>query len=217
MFSQNQSFDRLTTQANFVKPGSAASQQFVQAGVSSLQNLFKNGAASAQTTPVLQSFQVQQNGSAISFVDRDGSVYNGSVQSESVTVRNEPAPAETSAARVAPPQSQTKVAQSAGNEQQAAQNYFFRVAGMNRTLKQKVVFTGNMEAIPNVITNAQQTLKGDAGGFGGNGNVSGAGNQFQQNAANLSQQSLLSNSRIVGIAVIDNDKRVEINAVPATP
>ena len=215
--AQNRSFDQLTTQANFIKPGSATSQQFVQTGVSNRQNLFKNGAPFAQTTPVLQSFQVQQNGDAISVVDRDGSVYNGSVQSESETVRNEPAPAKTFAARATPPQSQTKAAPLAGNEQQAAQNYFFRVAGMNRTLKQNVVFTGNMEAIPNVITNAQQTLKGDVGGFGGNGNVSGAGNQFQQNAANFSQQNLLSNSRIVGTAVIDNDNRVEINAVPATP
>ena len=213
--AQNRSFDRLTTQTNSVQPVLAAAQNFVQAGVYGLQNLFKNNAASSQATPVLQSFQVQQNGDAISVVDRDGSVYHGSVRPEMATVRNEPAPAETFAARVAPPQSQTKATPSAGNEQQAAQNYFFRVAGMNRTLKQHVVFTGNFLANSGAPQTAQTS--NSFGGFGGGGGGGGvAGNQLQQAAANQSQQSLLWNSRIVGTAVIASTNQIEINAVPVT-
>jgi hypothetical protein len=211
--AQNRSFDRLATQTNSVLPGFAASQNFVQAGVSSVQNLFKNSVASAQATPVLQSFQVQQNGDAISVVDRDGSIYNGSVQPEPATVRNEPAPEEATAARVAPPQSRTKAAQSAGNEQQAAQNYFFRVAGTNRTLKQNVVFTGNLLANSGAPQMAQTSNSYGGTGGGGGG---GAGNQLQQAVANSSQQSLLSSSRIIGTAVIASTNQIEINAVPVT-
>jgi len=210
--AQNRPFDRLTMQTNSVPPGFAASQNFVQAGVFSLQNLFKNNAASAQATPVLQSFQMQQNGDTISVVDRDGSIYHGSVQPETGTVRNEPAPGETFAARIAPPQSQTKAAQSAGNEQPAARNYFFRVAGMNQTLKKNVVFTGNVLANSGATQTAQTS--NSFGGVGGGGG--GAGNQLQQATANSSQQWLLSNSRIVGTAVIASTNQIEINAVPVT-
>ncbi len=213
--AQNRFFDRLGMQTNSIPPGFAASQNFVQAGVSGLQNLFKNSAASAQATPVLQSFQVQQNGDAISVVDRDGSIYHGSLQLTNTTVLNEPAPAETFAARVAPPQSQTKGAQSAGNGQQAAQNYFFRVAGTNRTLKQNVVFTGNLQANSGAPQTAQTSNFFGGVGSGGGGGGS-AGNQLHQAAANVSQQSPLSNSRIVGTAVIASTNQIEINAVPVT-
>ena len=90
--AQNRPFDRLASQTNSGQLFLAASQNFVQAGVYSLQNLFKNNSVSAQATPVLQSFQVQQNGDAISVVDRDGSVYHGSLQLANATAGNEPAP-----------------------------------------------------------------------------------------------------------------------------
>ena len=76
--AQNRFFDRLASQTNSGQLFLAASQNFVQAGVYNLQNLFKNNSVSARATPVLQSFQVQQNGGAISVVDRDGSIYHGS-------------------------------------------------------------------------------------------------------------------------------------------
>jgi hypothetical protein len=213
--AQNRSFNRLVAQTNSGQLSFATSQNFVQAGVSSVQNLFKNSVAPAQATPVLQSFQVQQNGNVISIVDRDGSVYHGSVQPGTAMVRNEPAAVDTFAPPGALPQSQTKATPSAGNVQQAAQNYFFHVAGMNRTLKQNVVFTGNLLANSSVPQMAQSS--NSFGGFGGGGGGGGsAGNQLQQAAANQSQQSLLWNSRIVGTAVIAKTNQVEINAVPIT-
>jgi len=155
---------------------------------------------------------MRQNGDAISVVDGDGSVYHGSVRPETATVRNEPAPPGTFAVRAVPPQSQMKAAQSAGNEQQAAQNYFFRVAGTNRTLQQNVVFTGNLLANSGMPQTAQTS--NSFGGVGGGGG--GAGNQLQQAVTNASQQSPLSNSRIVGTAVIASTNQIEINAVPVT-
>jgi len=109
----------------------------------------------------------------------------------------------------APPQIQTKSVPSVVNQQQqAVQYYFFRVTGMNRTLKQNVVFSGNVEAIPGVTTNATQT-------FGGGGSGGGITQNHQQISTN--QQQLLSNSRVVGTAVIDRTNQIEINAVPVTP
>ncbi len=168
--AQNRPFDRLAPQTNSGQLFLAASQNFVQAGVYSLQNLFKNNSVSAQATPVLQSFQVQQNGGAMSVVDQDGSIYHGSVQPEVATARNELAQAELPAAPATPPQSQTQAAPLAGNRQQAAQNYFFRVAGMNRTLKQNVVFTGNLLANGGTPQPAQTSnFFGGVGGGGGGG------------------------------------------------
>ena len=215
--AQNRSFDRLVTQTISVPPGSATAQHFVPAGVSGVQNLFKNSVASAQTMPVLQSFQLQQNGEVISVVDQDGSIYHGSVRPETTTVRNQPTPAETVAERAVPPQGQFKAGQLTGAEPQAAQNYFFRVTGTNRTLKQNVVFTGNFLANSGAPQTAQTGNSfGPVGGSTGGGGGGSAGNQARQAAANQSQQSLLSNSRIVGTAVIASSNRIEINAVPVT-
>jgi type II secretory pathway pseudopilin PulG len=184
----------------------AASLSFVQAGASNVQNLFRNDSASAQTTPVLQSFAMKQNGNAISIVDRDGSVYNGSIQLVPATADNEPISRESPAT---PPPAEGKAAQLAINEQQAVQYYFFRVAGTNRTLQQNVVFTGNVLA-NNAVPQTAQTSN-SFGPVGG-----GGGNQLQQAVVNQSQQNLLSNSRIVGTVVIDRTNQIEINAVPVT-
>ena len=95
------------------KPGVTASQAFVQTGVAAnQQNLYRNVSTAAQTAPVLQSFQVLQNGDAISVVDRDGSVYQGSVQ-VAAAEREEPVGPSGAAA---PPQSQTKSVQSVATD-----------------------------------------------------------------------------------------------------
>jgi hypothetical protein len=129
-------------------------------------------------------------------------------------VRDQPASADTFAPPGAPSQAAGKADQAAENQQQSPQNYFFRVAGMNRTLKQNVVFTGNMLANSGAPQTAQNS--NSFGGFGSVGGGGGGGSQLQQAAANQSQQNLLSNSRIVGTAVIDRTNQIEINAVPVT-
>ena len=193
--------------------GVPASQSFVQSGVtSSQQNLYRNEAASAQSVPVLQSFQVLQNGDTLSVVDRDGSVYRGTMQFATGTEQNEPAPAEVMSKAAAPQQRQEKAAELTGNQQQIVQNYLFRVTGINQTLKQNVIFNGSLKILPGAASNAPQT-------FGGIGAV-GAGGAMENNnsrAATNQQQWLLSNSRIVGTAVINETNRIAINAAPVTP
>jgi len=186
------------------QPGGGASQVFVQTAAAYQQNLYRNVSASAQTVPVLQSFQVRQNGDAISVVDRDGSVYQGSVQIAAAE-REESPPLEAPSRSVTPLPDQAKAVPPAGNPQQTVQNYFFRVAGMNRTLKQNVVFSGNVEAIPGATTNVQSMV----GSIGGGGVV-----QSNLQVSTNQQQRLLSNSRIVGTAVIDRTNQIEINAMP---
>jgi hypothetical protein len=193
--------------------GGTISQTFAQtAAATESQNLYKNMSASAQAAPVLQSFQVLQNGDAVSVVDRDGSVYQGSVQAAVEAERKEPAPNLPPGGTPVPPQGETTAGQLIATKQLAAQNYLFRVVGMNQTLKRNVVFTGSMETIQGASSNMQSTL----GGFGGGGGADRAVKNNQQAATNQ-QQWQLSNSRIVGTAVIDRTNQIEINAVPVAP
>jgi hypothetical protein len=179
---------------------STASQNFQNHSFSA-QNSFKNTAAQNKAVAVLANFQLQQNGNAIRVVDADGSVYEGTLQPEYVVAQNEPMPA-------APPASapmQVDRAQSAVrlDEAQTAQNYFFRVTGTNLTLKQNVVFAGNLLANVSATSNARQT---PTGGFGGG-----------QSQPALMNQLPWSSSRIAGTAMVSDTNSIEINAVPQPP
>jgi hypothetical protein len=176
------------------------------------QNSFKNTVALDRATPVLANFQVQQNGNAIRVVDADGSVYDGSLQPESAAAQNIsvqtviPASAGAGQAQIAIAQQKTIAAR---DELQTAQNYLFRVTGMNQTLKQKVVFAGNLLVMASAMTNAQQILHGNSGV-----SISGYGGSSQSSFTN---QLPWSNSRIAGTAVIADTTNIEINAVPLSP
>jgi hypothetical protein len=188
----------------------ANSVQFTSAGSQNstfgMQNSFKNTAAPAQTALVLANFQVQQNGSTIRVVDSDGSVYDGSLRTENSVTQNAPAPA-------APPQPangavgqvEQKKIPAGQNKAQAAQNYFFRVVGTNRTLKQAVVFDGNL------LLNASASVKSQQSP---NGNGSFGGGLVQPVPTN---QLPWSSSRIAGTAVVSDTNNIEINAVPQSP
>jgi type II secretory pathway pseudopilin PulG len=192
----------------------ATSHGFLQAGASGSQNAFKNTIAPAQAVPVLVNFQVQQNGNAVRVVDADGSVYDGSLLPESAVAQNEPAPAAAPAPPVTTPAQVERAKTSASqDESQTAQNYFFRVTGMNRTLKQNVVFAGNLLAIANTTTNLQQSFVGSGGLGGGRSDVVG---QLQSALTNQNQLPW-SNSRIVGTAVIAETNNIGINALPLSP
>jgi hypothetical protein len=198
-----------------IPPPPAKSVQYLAAGSQNsalgMQNGFKNTAAAVKSSPVLANFQVQQNGNAIHVVDADGSVYDGSLQppegvvAQTVSVQTAmPAPTGT-----VPAQNERQKTIVTRDELQTAQSYFFRVTGMNRTLKQNVVFAGNLLAMAEATTNLQPSLHGSAGsggvGFGGSPQLS------------LTNQLPWSNSRIAGTAVIADTNNIEINAVPQTP
>jgi len=155
------------------------------------------GAFSAPS-PVLASFRVEQNGNDMKVVDADGSVYTGSVQ----LAQQEIHPVASAATLKSAPAT-GKIADSYALVP-ASQNYFFRVAGTNRNLKQNVIFSGNF--VP--LTNSPFATEGARFGGGGLGGE-------RSNASQSQIDTLLSNSRINGTAVIGNQKPIEVNATPA--
>jgi len=161
--------------------------------------------------PVLASFQVQQTGKELRIVDGDGSVYRGYMQIGEAPRRqrsaNMEAPAAARASRALGAVLEENRAASLVADQSASQTYFFRVAGTNRSLNEKVVFTGNLLAPTNLTLSLPvATNLSIGGGLGG----------FQNAPA---QQSLLPllNYRISGKVVIGGGKAVEINALPTNP
>jgi hypothetical protein len=84
--------------------------------------------------------------------------------------------------------------------------------GTNLTLKQNVVFAGNLVANSSATANGQQA--NNRNGFFGAGGGGGGGGQLQSTITN---QLPWSNSRIAGTAVVDDTNSIEINAVPQAP
>jgi hypothetical protein len=107
---------------------------------------------------------------------------------------------------VAAPAQSMELAQNLANrnESAATRNYFFRVTGTNRTLKQNVVFSGNLLPLASTAINAQQSLA--------DSNANGV--QSQSAAVN---QRPWSGVRIAGTAVIAGTNSIEINAVLLAP
>lgn len=171
-------------------------QEFVR---TSARALAKNLEGSAPENSVLVSFKVQPAGNDLSIVDADGSVYSGYLQ---------PAPQPTAAA--IPPLGSAKPINrrlssrgaADGAPAQPASAYTFHVVGTNRTLNQKVEFSGNFWPQTNVLAfgDASSTAA-FAGGLGGG---------IVTNAPSL----WLLNSRILGKAVINGRQQVEVNAAP---
>ena len=95
--------------------------------------------------PVLQNFQFERDGVNILVVDHDGSEYRGTVRAlEKADLVGRDLPVdkekkeEGKAARGKNPVPPTRPGSSTATE------FFFQVAGTNRTLKQQVVFQGNI-------------------------------------------------------------------------
>jgi hypothetical protein len=188
----NQPFAATPARMAFKSPAEPAARP------NALQN-FQNNITPSQAVPVLSNFQVQQNGNALRIVDQDGSVYSGSwrLANRAANTRNQPTPAPS--------------ARSLEDNLQAAQNYLFRVHGMNRTLRQSVVFTGSLLGNFALSQNAQQSFGGIGGSF--------STNQPQVKSALTNQTAQLpwSNLRIAGTAVVNRTNHIEVNASPVVP
>ena len=113
----------------------------------------KRSAPAAGSAKVLNAFRLEQTGQSLRVIDHDGSVYTGSFQSAGYPLTDTVSRVDkgTSTARYAEPpvrkavqsQPQAVLGQPFTNSQNTLQ-YFFRVAGTNRSLNQRVVFTGNL-------------------------------------------------------------------------
>ena len=171
-----------------------------------------------QNTLVLENFNVQQNGNAIRIVDQDGSVYEGSLRMgyQGVTyggAQNQQAlsgPGQNmsdNTRRALIPQSSTSQGQ-----WQNVQNYFFSAYGMNRTLKQNVLFTGNLLAnLPQAGSLPQSFYRNV------DQSVHLANGLMKPEAANQAGQLPWSSLRITGRAIINKTNEIQINAAPVPP
>jgi hypothetical protein len=182
------------------RPKLQAVQQLAQAQFKSIENLFRNNSAAAKTSPVLANFQVRQTGNEIQVLDGDGSVYDGSLRAASAI--DQTGPAGSAGTRQ---QEAQQSPDSVGGESATAQSYFFRVTGMNRTLKQKVVFSGNLRMFSKsaaasqiIVTNSLNEKQGPP--------------PVQENIQNRPQSSVWPNVRIAGTAVISDTNFIEIDA-----
>jgi hypothetical protein len=190
-----------------LEPGPGVSQRFALVTGGEKAKLGLSDRASTEL-PVLASFNVQQNGSELRVVDGDGSVYSGYLQLAIAPRGSGPVKAEAAFANdaIRSPKDavQTKPAARLEPEQLMPQAYFFRVAGTNRSLRQPVVFTGNL--LPAASTNKAPPA------------VTNLGMRFnfersQDSSAQMGVVPLM-NTRISGKVVVGNANAVEINAEP---
>jgi len=112
---------------------------------------FRNNAQVSQPPNVLNTFQVQQEGSDIRVVDADGSTYTGKIEH---SAKDAELDSRVTAGRAMAKQTQRRDAQAGGEAESAAPQPHFRATGFNLTLKKRLVFEGNYAAPP-----AQQPAK----------------------------------------------------------
>jgi hypothetical protein len=156
---------------------------------------------------VLNSFRVEQSGDTLNIVDEDGSIYQGKVQAAAAINQSAEATAQlrrqpaTPASPSKPGESPTWTAQ-----------LNFIVTGMNRSLAQGVVFTGQMQQVappqtPNLQIGGTPTPTRPAREVVPTGQVSADAKPASQAGAP---------SRIVGRAVVGQTNQLDVDAL-ATP
>jgi len=173
------------------QPSSAGSlgtkQQFSQQ--STLQS-FRNNAQVSQSANVLNTFQVQQQGSEIRVLDADGSTYTGKIEQLANSTELD---SRITARRDAAKQTRSYAAKATGENESAAPQSYFRATGFNVSLKKTLVFEGNYAAPP-----AQQPAKATA-------------NDREQSEQNHDR------ARIVGTVRVNGEAPVEVDAIAETP
>lgn len=186
---------------------------------------------------VLDEFTIEQNGDALTVIDRDGSIYNGFARVAGADRQNINAasgnpiqlvPNSSSGGRAGAMLNQNTLSRDGrnstplqlGDSQNAAttplspaqnasamQNYFFRVEGTNRSLNQRVVLTGNL----------LQNNTGAAQNAGINQTFRNQQNLPTGVQYNFNRQSPAQSNFINGRVQLDNTKPVEFNALSVDP
>ena len=173
------------------QPSSAGSlgtkQQFSQQ--SAVQS-FRNNAQASRSANVLNTFQVQQDGSEIRVLDADGSTYTGKIEQLAKSAELD---SRITSRRDAAKQTRSYAAKAARESESAAPQSYFRATGFNVSLKKTLVFEGNYAAPP-----AQQPSTA----------TSNDRERAEQNR---------DRARIVGTVRVNGEAPVEVDAVSETP
>lgn len=195
-----------------------------------MYNSYKNSVAPMQKVPVLANFQLQQNGNAIRVVDEDGSVYEGALLAANRDMKEDKTKGVDNSFEADKVIAQAGMSGEGGggafggvarasnsplsDSLQAAQSYFFRVNGTNRTLNQNVEFTGKLFANIVATKMVQQKLGVDTGLAYGTGLVAG---QLAGTLTNQTPQLPWSSLRITGTCIVNNTNHIDVNAAPVIP
>jgi len=189
-------------------PASASAAAAQKSQTANAVRFRRSASVGADASLVLTTFQFEQAGDQLRVIDSDGSTYSGTISSPAmgaygenkVELKGGPV---TKAGESAAVQALSKPA---GDNYQAGQNYFFRVTGTNRTLKQPVVFAGNLLILTNAPAAGQALVSQTAV----------ARNQNQP-ASTKNQLPGLLNSTISGNVQLGAGKEMKLNAVPVNP
>jgi hypothetical protein len=160
---------------------------------------------SNEAQAVLASFQLEQRGREIRIVDADGSIYTGRVQpapAPALSVKATaaaPAPVRSSKAKEPALDDGKRAGGSSAGGAAPAPALNFTVRGTNATLRQAVVFVGNLQ--PDAL--AQQSAVSRK-----------AQNVIVRFQNQTPAQNQFSSSRLTGRAHLANGAELEINAVP---
>lgn len=172
--------------------------------------LYKDKAVS----PVLAAFRIEGSGSDFRIIDRDGSVYRGSIQLADTTPREQLGLADGREQSVTLKRADRSLAPAGASAQTPAgptlgQTYSFRVTGTNQSLNQLVVFNGQLVGPTNSLSWVQTnlTLAGASGDFSG----------ALRGAPVQSKVSPLPGQWILGQVELGTNQQVRIQAVPAKP
>jgi hypothetical protein len=173
------------------QPSSAASlgtkQQFSQR--SAVQS-FRNNAQVSRSANVLNTFQVQQEGSGIRVLDADGSTYTGKIEQ---LPKNAELDAGITARPDAAKQTRRYAAKATGENESVAPQSYFRATGYNVSLKKTLVFEGNYAEPP-----ARQPATATA-------------NDRERSEQNRDR------ARIVGTVRVNGEAPLEVDAIAETP
>lgn len=172
------------------------------------QAQLKLEARQAAAVQVLNNFVIEREGEKLKVIDEDGSVYAGSLQATAAPARRartaQP-PATDRAMRGVSATAAPGVTRLSTGADTAAQSYYFRVVGTNRSLNQQVVFTGNLVADANTF---QQSVSNALASQPTGGVATG---DFAPQT--LAPQQM-PQSRISGKAKVGNQAEMEIIATP---
>ena len=173
------------------QPSSAGSlgmtQQFAQQ--SSVQT-FRNNTQVNRAANVLNTFQVEQQGSDIRVLDSDGSTYTGKIEQ---SAKNAELDSRMTVRRDAAKQTRSYAAKAVPENESATPQSYFRATGFNVSLKKRVVFEGNY-AQPQ----AQQPATATA-------------NDRERSEQNRDR------ARIVGTVRVNGEAAVQVDAMAETP
>ena len=161
-------------------------QQFSQ---QSVVQSFRNNAQVSRAASVLNTFQVQQQGSDIRVLDADGSTYTGQIEQLPKSAELD---SRIAARHDAAKQTRSYAAKATGGGDSPPPQSYFRATGFNVSLKKTLVFEGNYAMPP-----AQQPAMATS-------NQTERGEQSSERA------------RIVGTVRVNGEAPVEVDAIAET-